>query len=93
MSAPLTLIPPAPEPRWYGVPADAGWSTCKCGKRQYWIETKPGKRLPVDCDVEGGNRPSITAGPNYQNVRTMGRGVSHFTTCPHANEYSHRGRS
>lgn len=77
---------PAPDkPQWETVPHNTPASTCTgkrrggtCEQTVYWIERpkkggKPGMaRIPVDCDVEGGQSPD-----SLQD----GRGVSHFQTC------------
>ena len=35
----------------FDIPADAPARSClSCGKRIYWVETKAGKRMPVDPD-------------------------------------------
>lgn len=70
---------------WFDVPA--GTRQAQCGSCQapiYWIETARGKRMPVDCDVDGGRRP-FTGVPG--DGERDGRGVSHFATCPNAEEH------
>lgn len=78
--------------RWLTVPAGTRQATCKsgvCGMPIYFI-TLRGRPYPVDCDVEGGRRPSsIPHDPLQQGlfataeteVSADGRGVSHFDTC------------
>lgn len=76
--------------RFYGVPAGTPASTCKvegCGKRIYWITTPYGSRVPVDCDGEGGRRPSETNDRVQLDVFAgtaevhNGRGKSHLREC------------
>lgn len=64
----------------FEVPADADWNICSCKKRQYWIRSKNGLRMSVDCDVAGGERPDKATGKK-------GRGVAHFATCPKASHF------
>jgi hypothetical protein len=47
----------------------------------YWIVTGMGKRLLVDCDIAGGERPNGTKD---------GRGIAHFGTCPDSKMWSKR---
>lgn len=90
----MTTIPPTDTqaekplrpPAFYTVPANAASSRCKCGKTQYWILTQRGKRMPVDCDVEGGTRPIPPSG-GHDYAGSAGRGVSHFATCPRADGF------
>lgn len=77
--------------RWEIVPKGTKPSVCtghrkpggSCRAEIYWIERprvgKPGTaRVPVDCDVEGGQAPDSLS---------EGRGVSHFTTCVDVREF------
>jgi hypothetical protein len=74
------------------VPAGTIGMPCrspKCGKRIYMVR-RPSKakvkdgmqvklvNVPIDCDVEGGVRPT---------ARDDGRGVNHFTTCVDATRF------
>lgn len=79
-------------PVFFNVPPNATWSECSCGKRQYWIRSKHGKRMSIDCDVEGGLLPTMTGGPDGTQA-VIGHGVAHFATCPHADRYRKRGGS
>lgn len=74
-------------PTFYDVPKGAREEECRgrnCRATVYWI-TNPatGRRLPVDCDVEGGQEPTAWAD---------GRGVSHFTTCSDVGQFTGRNR-
>ena len=61
-----------------------------CTKSIYFVRTKAGKMMPVDCDVEGGIHPSPTKDPAQGDAFSPngladihpGRGVPHFGTCP-----------
>lgn len=64
--------------------------------------TKPGRRMPVDAsddghalEVDNGNIVLVgTTGSGTPIARYVGKGrgkfVSHFATCPHANEHRRR---
>jgi len=89
--------------RFYTVPAGSSPGTCRgpnCGKTIFWVRTGYGA-TPVDCDVEGGRRPSETDDPAQIDMLSPtgtadvhdGQGVSHFATCPDADVFSRkRGR-
>lgn len=80
---------PPPNARWYDVPAGTRVAECSgknCGAEIYWIATPNGKKMPIDCDVDGGAEPSDTSDE-------PGRGVSHFQTCADADRFSGRNRS
>jgi hypothetical protein len=71
-------------PILFDVPAGTRSTRCaSCNKVIYFILTPAGKRMPVDCDVEGGNAPSSRGSV----TQFHGRGVSHFATCAHADEH------
>jgi hypothetical protein len=73
-----------PEPTTYDVPKGTREAECRgCGDPIYWITTPKGSKMPVDCEPVGYFPPSD---------REDGRGVSHFTTCAKANEFSGRNR-
>ena len=83
------------------VPAGAKVTRCNgpnCGALIYFVRSPHGRPTPVDCDVEGGKRPSETKdkdqGDIFGGVAPVydGRGVSHFLNCPDANLFSGRGR-
>ena len=64
---------------WFDIPAFTHSSQCRsCKAVVYWVLTPAGKRMPVDCDVDGGHEPTI-----YE----PGHGVSHFSTCPDRDEW------
>lgn len=77
----------------YTVPAGTPPARCKgptCGKVIYFI-TGPntGASVPVDCDCEGGTRPSETNDRGQLDAFSGGtapvfdgKGCSHFLTCP-----------
>lgn len=70
---------------FYEVPTGTRPSQCRgatCRATIYWIE-RGEKRLPIDCDVDGGFEPTD---------REAGSGVSHFTTCPDVRQFSGRNR-
>lgn len=87
--------------RWFTVPIGTPKSRClgpTCGRQDiYWIETRWGRRMPIDCAVPGGREPSAKFDPAQQDLfggRTEprdGRGVSHFETCKDA-DYFRGGR-
>ena len=71
------------EPQMFTVPAGTPPRKCgHCPLEVYWIFTDRGNRMPVDVsDAHGGFAPSHpNAAPH------AGRGISHFITCPGANE-------
>lgn len=78
--------------QFFTVPAGTRASQCtgpSCTATIYWIRTTRGRRMPVDCDVEGGMRPSSKQDPRQLDAfgagaRQDGRGRSHFETCPDA---------
>lgn len=79
---------------WVEVPANTPAAQCRsCHQTIYWVCTFSGKRMPVDCDVEGGQRPRRPApqgddghGPGMT-FGMPGRGVSHFATCGDADRW------
>ena len=72
-------------------------SACrKCAARIVWAVTERGKSMPVNRDpVENGNlvleeqdgRPPIARKPDELLDRDLPRYVSHFATCPNAEEF------
>jgi hypothetical protein len=75
-------------------------STCRsCGAAIVWAQTAVGKRMPVDAEpVDGGNlvlvypSPGATplalhTPPEQQLFDDPPRYVSHFSTCPHADQH------
>lgn len=71
---------------WYDVPAGAREAQCReatCKATIYWTLTSNGKKVPVDCEVDGGYEPTD---------REPGRGVSHFATCTAPNKFSGQTR-
>jgi hypothetical protein len=85
---------------WFDVPAGTAEADCeRCdADGLYWILTKKGKRMLVDCAVTGAQRPFTEAqlverGPFPTDaINANGRGVSHFATCPHAAHFSRRAK-
>ena len=74
-------------------------SVCRsCGQQIEWIKTTKGKNMPVDSEyvdyeeadngtilvTDGGNVITVNEHQNMPNVK--GR-ISHFATCPQANEW------
>lgn len=88
---------PTATSRFHTVPAGTKPSQCNgstCRATIYWIRTPEGRAIPIDCDVEGGEPPSDTNDRNQLDAFSggsafvfEGRGVSHFTTCPDADEF------
>lgn len=89
-------------PKFFSVPPGTPSAQCRgatCNKRIYWV-TNPetGRMLPVDCDCEGGEAPSDTNDPAQLDAFTgrasvhPGRGVSHFTTCSDAAQFTRGGQ-
>lgn len=88
---------------WYTVPAGARPSHCRgtsCNALIWWA-TNPatGRAVPIDCDVEGGKRPSESKDAGQLDMLSGGeaavydgRGVSHFTTCNDADQFSRGAR-
>lgn len=81
------------EPQFVIVPAGARPAHCSsCGAEIYWVITGKGRRMPVDCNVPGGQVPfgrtAIGAeqldGPD---AILDGKGISHFATCPQAAQH------
>ncbi len=88
-------MPPKNAPM-YDVPAGTRPSQCRgsnCNATIYWITRPNGKKMPVDCEVEGGWKPSESPDPDQgdllgePNVPRDGRGVSHFQTCVDAGRF------
>lgn len=72
---------------FYPVPGQSQWRPCRCGVRMYWPVDA---RFPIDCDVEGGARPTFSTGSDGQVVWQPGRGVNHFATCPLRDQFRRR---
>lgn len=67
---------------WFEVPPNARPGQCRsCKAVIYWIETAAGRKMPVDCEVDGAFEPRVDE---------AGRGVSHFSVCPDANQWRKR---
>ena len=85
--------------KFYVVPAGTRTGQCRgadCKAVIYFIDhPTTGRPFPVDCDVEGGETPSEHVNdPNQQGLFSDGgeqhhdgRGVSHFFTCPNADDF------
>lgn len=81
-------MPAAVKGPWFDVPGGTPAAECRsCSAEIYWITTPAGKRMPVDCDVDGGYSPDATRGPALD---PNGHGVSHFATCPQAGKWRQR---
>lgn len=80
-------------------------SRCKsCGAEIFWIKTRAGKAMPCDRErvpywaTPGGNKVIITPGGEAVRcelegdpMKVTGCGyISHFATCPQANEHRRR---
>lgn len=89
--------------QFFVIPAGQRPSRCTgetCSATIYWARNpKTGRAVPVDCSVPGGRTPSETAMHDqldaFAGVADVhdGRGVSHFTTCPDADQFSGAGRA
>lgn len=73
---------PRRQPVFFTVPRDTEATTCRgCGGIVFWITTRKGAKMPVDTRVDGGLEP----------LRDRdGRGLSHFATCPKADQFRRR---
>lgn len=68
---------PERAPRFWIVPAGTKMAQCRaCERIICFITTAKGKLMPVDCDVDEGQRPTDL---------TPGLGVVHFATCSSPN--------
>jgi len=66
-------------PFLFAIPRDTAPTPCRgCGRPVYWIRTKNNKAMPVDTRVDGGLEPMRDRD---------GRGLSHFATCPKADQF------
>lgn len=79
-------------PKMIKVPAGTRPSYCrgpKCGKRIYFAHNpETGRLTPIDCDVDGGKRPSEQKQRGQLDMLVGGeaevydgKGCSHFLTC------------
>jgi hypothetical protein len=89
---------PARAPVFVVVPAGTRCSRCRgpnCTATIYWVrDPSTGRVSPIDCDVEGGKRPSDTKDFGQLDMLTGGeaevfdgRGVSHFANCVDADRF------
>jgi hypothetical protein len=91
---------PPKDAQWHDIPAGTRPSTCNgkqkggvCEATIYWITSKRGRPLPVDCAIDGGLPPSAAIDPHQLSMLEDGetphdgRGVSHFQTCPDARRF------
>jgi hypothetical protein len=92
----------AAPPKMYVVPAGTKPTYCRgqrCGKRIYFIRSaESGRIVPINCDVEGGKRPSEAKDRGQLDMLVGGEaavhdgwGVSHFTDCVDVETFT-RGR-
>jgi hypothetical protein len=59
--------------------------TCKsCGAAIVWAQTESGRRMPLDAEPE---RRFVLAGVEPTIARSVPTYVSHFATCPQADEH------
>lgn len=92
--------------KFYKVPAGTKMSHCNgaarggvCSAPMYWINNPDtGTRLPIDCEVDGGKRPSEAKETGQFDLLSAGvapvfdgKGVSHFETCPDRDLFRTRG--
>lgn len=80
---------PTQAPQMFVVPAGTASSECRgCKATVYWVVTEHDRRMPVNCDVEGGLRPSRFRGGSMNATASGdGRGISHFVDCPAAGQF------
>lgn len=72
------MTTPTRPPVLFDIPAGTPARRCRsCNAEVYWIQTATGKKMPVDAAVDGGVAPGLHPG----------QGVSHFATCPHADQH------
>jgi hypothetical protein len=93
---------------YYVVPAGTHSFRCSgvarggsCSAPIYFIKNpKTGNRVPIDCDVPNGQRPSANAAVDERQIDAFGaapaeaydgRGVSHYFTCPDADLFTKKG--
>lgn len=85
--------------RWFAVPAGTPPSRCggsTCHAPIYWVTDENGRRVPVDCSVDGGHAPSETNDRSQLDAFAPsvavheGRGVHHMGECPNADEFSRK---
>jgi hypothetical protein len=90
------------ETRFYVVPAGTRPTRCRgssCNALIYFVANPAtGRMTPVDCDVEGGKRPSESKEKGQLDMLSGGeaavydgKGVSHFQTCADAEQFSGQG--
>lgn len=68
-------------PQFFQVPAGTKATQCRgpnCKATIYFVELGSGKRMPIDCDVDGGAEPTARSG---------GQGVSHYGNCPDRDQF------
>lgn len=92
---------PARAPHWIAVPAGTHVAQCRderCAKPIYFVAFgKANRPHPVNCDVEGGLRPSAVAETDSTQLPLIpgvapetphaGRGQSHFADCVAAADF------
>lgn len=69
-------------PHLFEVPNDTDEVRCTgptCGKTVFWIRTKKGKRMAIDCHAGAGCLPPTLLSPGY--------GVAHWGTCADADYF------
>lgn len=75
------------KPTLWEVPPDTPAATCSgpnCRKEVYWVRTKAGRNMPVDCAAGAGCQPPSVQRPGYV--------VAHWVTCQDR-EYFNRQRA
>jgi hypothetical protein len=73
---------------WFDVPADAKPARCRgCDAMIYFVVQPSGKAMPVNVLVVGGVFPRREHVSNGVHEARVGRGVSHFGTCPAAADF------
>ncbi len=72
---------------FYAVPPASPHRRCdRCPAEIYWIRTPRGARMPINCDVDGGQRPDPGA-PLLGEEPKPGRGRPHFADCNGADQF------
>jgi hypothetical protein len=83
-------------PQLFIVPAGTKPTMCNgstCGRMFYWVRTANGPK-PIDCDVEGGKKPSETKDVGQLDAFGGeaevhdGIGVLHSTRCPNRGDFT-----
>lgn len=93
-------VAPPPNATWYKIPPGTKHSHCSgpdCKAPIYFVNNPkvPGKKLPIDANVIGGERPSESKDTDQADMFSKtglanvyeGRGVNHLTICPNREHF------